>query len=150
MDRPGSNDCIYLDFSKAFDSVTHHRIVKPTPERARPAYAVNKPACVPADQVVAAVIAPLVELGDIAALLKHLLPTTPVQTPPLHPVPTEMEIMLERLLSNAPALLPECRRHRHLRPQLRKWKPCYSVCFLERRCGHCGRTQFRLVGTGLQ
>ena len=31
------------------------RIVKSTPERAVPVYTVNEPACVPADQVVAAV-----------------------------------------------------------------------------------------------
>ena len=46
----------------------------------------------------AAVTAPSVGLGDLEALLRHLLPTAPV--------PTEMEIMLERLLSNAPAPAP--------------------------------------------
>ena len=34
------------------------RIMKPTPERARPVYTVNEPACMPADQVVAAVAVP--------------------------------------------------------------------------------------------
>ena len=36
-------------------------IVKPAPERALPVYMVNEPACVPADQVVAAVTAPAVQ-----------------------------------------------------------------------------------------
>ena len=79
------------------------RIVKPTTEKAWPMYTVNEPACVPADQVVAAVGAPSVGLCEIEALLKCLLPTTPVQAPPPRPVPTKMEIMLESLLSNAPA-----------------------------------------------
>ena len=76
-------------------------IVKPAPERALPVYAVNKLACVPADQVLVAVTAPLVGLGDIEALLRRLFPTAPVQTLLLRPVPTEMEILLERLLSGA-------------------------------------------------
>ena len=80
--------------------------MKPKPEKTWPMYKVNEPACVPADQVVAAVGAPLVGLGDIEALLRRLLLTTPVQAPPPRPVPTKMEIMLERLLSNAAAPLP--------------------------------------------
>ena len=36
-------------------------------ERARPVYTVNEPACVPADQVVAAVTAPPVGPGDLDA-----------------------------------------------------------------------------------
>ena len=64
-------------------------------------YTVNEPTCVPADQVVAAVATPLVGLDDLGVLLRRLLPTAPVQALPPHPVPTEMEIMLERLLSNA-------------------------------------------------
>ena len=79
------------------------RIVKPTPERERLVYTVNEPACVMADQVVAPVTAPSVGLGDIKALLRRLLPTAPVQTPPPRPVPTEMEILMVRLLLNAPA-----------------------------------------------
>ena len=78
------------------------RIVKPTPERARPVNTLSEPACVPADQVVVAVTAPSVGLGDLGALLRHLLLTALVQAPPPRPVPTEMEIMLECLLSNAP------------------------------------------------
>ena len=54
------------------------RIVKPTPERARPVYMVNEPARVLADQVVPAVTMPSVRLGDFEALLRHLLPTMPV------------------------------------------------------------------------
>ena len=38
--------------------------------------------------------------------MRPLLPTAPVQTPPPHPVPTEMEIRLERLLFNALAPAP--------------------------------------------
>ena len=64
------------------------------------------PACVPADQVVAAVIVPPVGPGNLEALLRRLLPTAPVQTPPPRTVPTEMEILLERLLSGAPAPAP--------------------------------------------
>ena len=43
---------------------------------------------------------------DLEALLRRFLPTAPVQTPPIRPVPTEMEILLERLLSIAPAPAP--------------------------------------------
>ena len=78
------------------------RNVKPAPERARPVYTVNEPA----DQAVGAVAAPPVGLGDLEALLRCLLPTAPVQTPPPRPVPTEMEILLERLLSTAPIPAP--------------------------------------------
>ena len=46
---------------------------------------------------------PTVGLGDIEALFRRLLPTAPVQTPPPHPVRIEMEIKLERILSNVPA-----------------------------------------------
>ena len=53
------------------------------------------------DRVVAAVTAPPVGQGDLEALLKRLLPAAPVQTPPPRPIPTEMEILLERLLSGA-------------------------------------------------
>ena len=70
------------------------RIVNPTLERARLVYTVNKPACVPADQVMAAFTTPSVGLGDLVALLMP------------HPVPTEMEIMLECLLLNALVLAP--------------------------------------------
>ena len=80
--------------------------VIPAPERARPVYTVNEPACMPADQVVVAVTAPPVGPGDLEALLRSLLPSAPVQTLPPHPVPTEMEILLERLLSKALELLP--------------------------------------------
>ena len=78
------------------------RNVKPAPERARPVYTVNEPA----DQAVVAVAAPPVGLGDLEALLICLLPTAPVQTPPPRPVPTEMVILLERLLSTAPIPAP--------------------------------------------
>ena len=39
--------------------------------------------------------APSLGLGDIEALLRHLLPTAPVQTPPPHPVPTETANLME-------------------------------------------------------
>ena len=48
------------------------RIVKPMPDRARPVYTVSEPACMPADQVVAAVTVPSVGLGDLEALLRRL------------------------------------------------------------------------------
>ena len=82
------------------------RIVKPTQERARPVYMVSEPVCMPADQVMAAVIAPSVGLGDLEALLRHLLPAAPMQAPLPRPVPTEVEIMPECLLSNALTLAP--------------------------------------------
>ena len=81
------------------------RIVKPTLERERPVYTVNEPECMPADQVMAAVTTTSAGLADLEASLRHLLLTTPVQAPPPRPVPTE--IMLERLLSNAPAPPPQ-------------------------------------------
>ena len=43
--------------------------MKPMPERVRPVYTMNEPAFVPADQVMAAVTAPAVRLGDLEALL---------------------------------------------------------------------------------
>ena len=79
------------------------RSVKGAPERALPVYMVDEPTCVPTDQVVAAVTAPPVGPGDLEVLLRCLLPTAPVQTPPPRPVPRELEILLERLLSGAPA-----------------------------------------------
>ena len=59
-------------------------------------YTVNEPACMSAYQVVTAVITPSVGIGDIEALLRRLVATVPVQAPQPRPVPTEMEIMLER------------------------------------------------------
>ena len=65
----------------------------------------------------AAVTAPPVGPGDLEALLRCLLPTA--MTPPPRPVPTEMEILLERLLSGAPAptLTPPPRTGRRLTQQ---------------------------------
>ena len=62
----------------------HHwwRVVKLAPERALPVYTVNEPACVQADQIVVVVTAPPVGPGDLDVLLRCLLPTTPVTTPP--------------------------------------------------------------------
>ena len=51
------------------------RIVKPTLERARPVYTVKEPACMLAEQVVAAITTPSVGLGDLETLLRRLLPT---------------------------------------------------------------------------
>ena len=67
---------------------------------------VDKPACMPADRVVAAVAAPPVGPGDLEALLRHLLPTAPVPTPPTRPIPTNIKLLLERLLSGAQAPTP--------------------------------------------
>ena len=74
------------------------RIVKPAPERALPVYTVDEPVCMSADRVMAAVTAPPVEQGNLDALLRCLLPTAPVPTPPSRPMPTDIEILLERLL----------------------------------------------------
>ena len=65
--------------------------MKPTPERALPVYTMDEPACTPADRVVVAVTAPLLEAGKLEALLRCLLPTAPVLTPPPRPMPTNME-----------------------------------------------------------
>ena len=81
-------------------------IVKPAPEMTLPIYTVDEPACMLADRVVAAATAPAVGARDLEALLRRLLPTAPIQTPPLHPIPTEMEILLKHLLSGAPAPAP--------------------------------------------
>ena len=85
--------------------------MKPAPERALPVYTVDEPASVPAYWVVAAVAAPPVGPGVLEALLRLLLPTAPVQTPPHRAVPTEMDILLECLLSGAlaPMLTPPSR-----------------------------------------
>ena len=56
--------------------------------------------------MVAAVTAPPVGPGDLDALMRCLLPTTPMQTPPPRSIPTEMEILLERLQSGALAPTP--------------------------------------------
>ena len=57
--------------------------------------------CMLADRVVAAVTAPPVKPGDPEALLRRLLPTAPPR-----PMPAEIEILLERLLSGRSALTP--------------------------------------------
>ena len=74
--------------------------MKPTPERAQPMYTESEPVCVPADQVVPAVTALSVGVGELESLLRRLLLTAP----PPRPVPTE--IMLKRLISNGPAPAP--------------------------------------------
>ena len=82
----------------------------PPPERALPVYTVDEPVCMLADRVVAAVTAPPVEHSDLEALLRHLLPPALVPTPPPRPMPTDMEILLKRLLSGVSAR----RRYRRL------------------------------------
>ena len=57
----------------------------------------------PADRVVVAVATPSVGLPDLETLLKRLLPNVPAPAPPPQPVPTEIDPMLGRLLSSAPA-----------------------------------------------
>ena len=71
--------------------------MKPAPERALPVYTVDEPECVPADRVVVAASAPPVEPGDLQVWLR--LPTAPVPTPPPRPIPTNIKILLARLLS---------------------------------------------------
>ena len=81
--------------------------MKPAPERALPVCTVDEPACMPADRVVAAVSAPPVGAVDLEALLRRLLPTALVQTPPPRLIPTKLEILLEHLLSETfPYMLP--------------------------------------------
>ena len=75
-------------------------------ERALPVYTVDEPAYMPADQVMAAVTAPPVGLGDLEALLRRFLPTPPVLTPPPWPIPTEIEMLQECLLSGVPTPTP--------------------------------------------
>ena len=116
------------------------RIAKPTSERALPVYNVDEPVCMPADRVVAAVTAPPVEQGDLEALLRCLLPTTSVTTQPPRPMPTDMEILLKRLLSGMTAR----RRYRRHRMGLREWKPCYSGCSWEPRFQPRGRDRVPL------
>ena len=55
----------------------------------------------------AAVTAPPLGPGELEALLKCLLPTALVQTPPRRPIPMEKEILLERLLSGVPSPPPK-------------------------------------------
>ena len=94
------------------------RIVKPAAEKALPVYIVDEPACMPADQVVTAATAPPVEPSDLEMLLRCLLPTAQVPTPPPQPIlsgvpaptPTPlpntgitgMETLLQRLLPGTP------------------------------------------------
>ena len=82
------------------------RILKPGLEMALPVYTVDEPGCVLADQMVAAVTAPPARTHNLEALLLRLLPTTPVPTPPSKPIPTELESLLQRLLSGALAPAP--------------------------------------------
>ena len=49
---------------------------------ALPVYTMDELACMPADRVVAAITTPPVEPGNLEALLRCLLPTAPVPTPP--------------------------------------------------------------------
>ena len=78
------------------------RIVKPMPERARTVHTVREPGCGPADQVVAAVIAPSVGVGELEALLRGLLSNVPVSAPPPRVAITDMATMLQRLLPGTP------------------------------------------------
>ena len=67
--------------------------MKPGPERALPVYTVDDPECVLADQMVAAVTAPL--------------PTTPVSTTPPKPIPTELQRLPSGALAPAPTPPPK-------------------------------------------
>ena len=80
--------------------------MKPGLERALPVYTVDEPGCVLADQTVAAVTVPLARTDNLEALIRRLIPTTPVSTPPPKPIPTELESLLQRLLSGALAPAP--------------------------------------------
>ena len=73
------------------------RVVKPTPDKARPVYAVSEWTLVPTEQVVAVVTGPLVGLADFEAMLKRLLPAVPAQAPPPHSAPTDLEAILTHL-----------------------------------------------------
>ena len=84
------------------------RIVKPGSERALPVFTIDEPECVLADRMVAAITAPPVGMDNLEVLLRRLLPTTTGPTPPPKPIPTELESLLQRLLSGvlAPARAP--------------------------------------------
>ena len=56
--------------------------------------------------MVAAVTTPPVGQDGLEALLKRLLPIIPVPTPPPKPIPTELEGLLQRLLSGVPTQTP--------------------------------------------
>ena len=90
------------------------RVVKPTPEKARPVYAVSKPTLMPTEQVIAAVTGPSVGLADLEAMLKHLLPAVSAQALPPHSVSIDIEAILKRLLpgtlTQAPQPRPETTR----------------------------------------
>ena len=57
------------------------RVVKPTPERARPVYVVGEPTLVLTEQVIAAVTGPSVGFANLKAMLKRLFPGTLTQAP---------------------------------------------------------------------
>ena len=80
-----------VDRCRVWRATGARRIVKPVSERALPVYTVDELVCKPDDRVVAAVTAPPVEPGDLEALLRRLLPTAPVPTPPHLPMPTDIE-----------------------------------------------------------
>ena len=61
--------------------------------------------------MVATVTVPPVGPDGLEALLRCLLPTTPVPTPPPKPIPTELESLLQRLLSGVPVPTPTQDRH---------------------------------------
>ena len=78
--------------------------VKPAPEKTRSVYTVSEPAVMPADRVVADVATPSLGLADLEMLLRRLLPSVPAPLP--RPVPAEIEIVWECLLSSTLALVP--------------------------------------------
>ena len=91
------------------------RIVRPGPERALPVYTVDDPGL--ADRMVAAVAAPPVGSDGLEALLRCLLPNTPV---PPKPIATELESLLQRLLTGVPAPTPL----HHPGQASWNWRPC--------------------------
>ena len=85
------------------------RVVKPTPERAQPVYAVSELTLGPTEPVVAAVTGPTVGLANFETMLKLLLPAILAQAPPPLSAPTDVETMLIGLLLAVPAQAPSPR-----------------------------------------
>ena len=79
------------------------RYSKLGPNRALPIYTMNDSGCRKDDQTVAAVTTSQSTLHQLETLLRRLLPGLVVPPPPLKPVPSALEQLLQRLLAQKPA-----------------------------------------------